>query len=145
MTTHHATDEQDIRQRVEILVGAVRAKDLDTVKTMYAPDLVSFDIVPPLQHRGAEAKWKNWVDVFTTYQDIHYESRDLAVIVDGDLGVVRNLYRIRGTMANGTTNEYWLRWTACFRRIDGTWLVAHDHVSVPTDFATGRSILDLEP
>jgi hypothetical protein len=26
-----------------------------------------------------------------------------------------------------------VRWTACFRRIDGTWLVVHDHVSVPID------------
>jgi ketosteroid isomerase-like protein len=50
-----------------------------------------------------------------------------------------------GAMNNGTKIGYWLRWTACFRRIDGAWLIEHDHVSVPTDFATGRSKLDLEP
>jgi ketosteroid isomerase-like protein len=84
--------------------------------------------------------------VFTTYQKpIDYEVRELSVVVDGDLGVVHSLNRIKGTMVNGATNEYWLRWTACFRRIGGDWLIAHDHVSVPTDFLTGRAKLDLEP
>jgi uncharacterized protein (TIGR02246 family) len=146
MTTQHAPDEKDIRQRVGILVDAVRTQDLDAIRTIFAPDLVSYDIVPPLQHRGAEAKWKNWTDVFSTYQaPIDYEIRDLSVLVDGDLAVVHSLNRINGTLADGARNEYWLRWTACFRRLDGEWLIAHDHVSVPTEFPSGRSVLDLEP
>jgi ketosteroid isomerase-like protein len=146
MNTQHATDEKDLRERAAILVEAVKTHDLDAIKTIFAPDLVSYDIVPPLEHLGAEAKWQNWIDVFTTYQKpIDYEVRELSVVVDGDLGVVHSLNRIKGTMVNGLTNEYWLRWTACFRRIDGDWLIAHDHVSVPTDFLTGRAKLDLEP
>jgi ketosteroid isomerase-like protein len=145
MTTQHAVDEKDIRQRVENLIEAVRSKDLDTVKTIFAPDLVSFDIEPPLQHLGAEAKWKNWVAVFTAFQQIDYETRDLTITVSGDLAVVHSVNRISGAMTNGNKIGYWLRWTACFRRIDGYWLIAHDHVSVPTDFATGRAKLDLEP
>ena len=145
MTTQQAVDEKDIRVRVENLVEAVRGKDLDTVRTIFAPDLVSFDIEPPLQHLGAEAKWKNWIAVFETFQQLDYETRDLAITVSGDLAVVHGVNRISGTMNNGNQIGYWLRWTACFRRIDGDWLIAHDHVSVPTDFATGRSVLDLEP
>ncbi|TDD16541.1 DUF4440 domain-containing protein [Kribbella turkmenica] len=146
MTTHNAPDEKDIRERVDVLVEAVTNRDLDTVRTVFAPDLVSYDIVPPLRHLGAEAKWQNWIDVFTTYQaPIGYEVRDLSVVVDGDLAVVHSLNRIDGTLTNGARNEYWLRWTACWRRLDGEWLIAHDHVSVPTDFRSGRSVLDLEP
>jgi hypothetical protein len=37
--------------------------DLATLKTMYAPSIVSFDIEPPLRHLGAEAKWRNWEKV----------------------------------------------------------------------------------
>ena len=33
--------------------------------------------------------------------------------------------------------DLWLRWTACFRRIDGVWLIVHDHVSVPADLEHG--------
>jgi ketosteroid isomerase-like protein len=145
MTTQQGVDEKDIRQRVEELIGAVRSKDLDTVKTIFAPDLVSFDIEPPLQHLGAEAKWKNWTAVFEMLQQIDYETRDLTITVSGNLAVVHAVNRMSGAMNDGNKIGYWLRWTACFRRIDGDWLIAHDHVSVPTDFTTGRSKLDLEP
>jgi ketosteroid isomerase-like protein len=68
MATQHATEEADIRQRIDQLVGAIRAMDLEGVKPIYAPGIVSFDIVPPLRHVGAEAQWQNWADVFTAYQ-----------------------------------------------------------------------------
>jgi ketosteroid isomerase-like protein len=145
MTTQHAQDEVDIRQRVDTLVESVRTRDLDGIKTMFAPNLVSFDIEPPLRHLGAEAKWNNWIKVFTVYQAIDYEIRDLTVQVSGDLAVVYAVNHISGTLRSGDKNGYWLRWTAVFRKIDGTWLITHDQVSVPTDFATGRSKLDLEP
>jgi ketosteroid isomerase-like protein len=53
--------------------------------------------------------------------------------------------RLSGTLKNGDRAGSWVRWTACYRRIDGDWLIAHDHVSVPLDMASGRGVLDLEP
>jgi ketosteroid isomerase-like protein len=53
MATQHAIDEADIRQRIDKLVEAVRAMGFEGVKPIYAPDLVSFDIVAPLQRVGA--------------------------------------------------------------------------------------------
>jgi ketosteroid isomerase-like protein len=54
---------------------------------------------------------------------------------------------MRGTLADGRTTERWLRWTACFREIDGRWQVTHEHVSVPIDMASGKacSALHLDP
>lgn len=31
------------------------------------------------------------------------------------------------------------------RRIDGRWLIVHDHESVPFDPASGQALIDLEP
>ena len=144
MPTH--VDEADIRQRIDKLVEAVRAMDLEGVKPIYAADIVSFDIVPPLQHLGAEAKWKNWVDVFTAYQrPLGYEIRDLTITVGGDVAFGHSLNRISGTLKNGNKGGYWVRWTTCFRKIDGNWLIAHDQVSVPLDVESGRALLNLEP
>ena len=55
-----ATDGSGIRQRVDTLVEAIRAADLDRVMSAYAADIVSFDVEPPLQHVAAQAKRKNW-------------------------------------------------------------------------------------
>ena len=146
MATQHAVAEADIRQLIDKLVEAVRTMDLEGVKSIYAPDIVSFDIVPPLQHVGAEAKWKNWVDVFTAYQrPLGYQTRDLAIVVGDDMAFGYSLNRISGTLKNGNSSDYWVRWTACFRKIDGSWLIVHDHVSVPLDVQSGRALLDLKP
>jgi ketosteroid isomerase-like protein len=67
VTTQRATDEADIRRRID-LVEAIRAMDLERVMSIYSADMVSFDIVPPLQHLGVEAKRKIWLDAFAGYQ-----------------------------------------------------------------------------
>jgi uncharacterized protein (TIGR02246 family) len=146
MATARAVDEVAIRQRIETLVAALRAMDLSGVMAVYAPDIVSFDIVPPLQHLGAEAKRNNWVDAFAMYQPpLGYEIRDLTITVGDDVAFAHSLNRISGTLRNGQRNDFWLRWTACFRKIDGNWRIAHDQVSVPVDFASGRAMLGLAP
>jgi ketosteroid isomerase-like protein len=146
VATQHAVDEADIRQRIDTVVEAIRAMDLEGVKPIYAADIVSFDIVPPLQHVGAEAKWKNWVDVFTAYRrPIGYEIRDLTITVGGDVAFGHSLNRFSGTLKSGQRNEFWVRWTTCFRKIDCNWLIAHDQVSVPLDVESGRALLNLEP
>ena len=146
MATQQALDEADIRRRIDALVEAIHAMDLEGVKSIYASDIVSFDIVPPLQHVGAEAQWKNWADVFTAYQPpLGYEVRDLAVVVGGDVAFGHSLNRISGTLRNGQRSDYWLRWTPCFRKIDGRWLIVHHQASVPLDVETGKALRNLEP
>ena len=146
MTTQRATDEAEIRRRIDELLVALHAMDLKGVMALSAPDIVSFDIVPQRRHVGAEAKRKNWVDAFAAYQPpLGYEIRDLTITVGDDVAFGHSLNRISGTLQNGRRSESWVRWTACFRKIEGAWLIAHDQVSVPVDFESGRAMLDLEP
>src|SRR5256885_711462 len=135
-----------VRGRIEALVEAVRAADLDALKAFYAPDIVSFDIEPPLQHVGAAAKWKNWEGVFAAHQlPLDYTVRNLTILGGGDLVCTHCFARISGTLKNGKPTASWVRWTACFRQVAGRWLIAHDHISVPLDLPGGRALLALEP
>jgi uncharacterized protein (TIGR02246 family) len=146
MARQRATDEAAIRQRIDEWLAALRAVDLEGVMALYAPDIVSFDLVPPLRHVGAAAKRTNWVGALAAYRrPLGYEMRDLTIAVGEDVAFGHSLNRISGTLPNGHRGEVWLRWTACFRKIDGTWLIAHDQVSVPVDVASGRALLDLQP
>ena len=141
-----AVAEALIRQRVEDAVKALRAKDIDSVMSLYAPDLVSFDITPPLRYAGADNKRRAWQAAFATFSGpFDYEVHDLNVTTHGDLAFVHSLNHVTATLAGGRTVDMWLRWTACFRRIDGVWLVVHDHVSVPADLEHGRAALNLTP
>jgi len=146
MATQHAVDEAGIRQQIDKLVEAIRAMDLEGVKPIYAPDIVSFDVGAPLQHVGAEAKWRNWVDAFTAFQrPLGYEIRNLTITLDGDVAFGHSLNRLSGTLKNGNRSSFWVRATFCFRKIDGNWLIVHDHASVPLDLESGRALLNLEP
>ena len=146
MATAFASDEADIRERVDLLAEAVRVMDLERVMAMYARDLVSFDIEPPLRHIGADAKRQNWTKVFSMYQrPLEYEIRDLAITVGDHVAFGHSLNRVSGTLKNGNRNGFWVRWTTGFRKIDGSWLIVHDQVSVPLEFESGNALLSLEP
>jgi ketosteroid isomerase-like protein len=147
MATGHPADEADVRQRIDTLAGAIRARDLEAVMSAYTTDVVSFDIEPPLQHVGAGAKRKNWERVFAVYErPIGYEIRDLTIIVHEFVAFAHSLNRLSGTLKSGTTTAgFWVRATMCLRKVDGHWFIAHDHASAPLDPTTGAALLNLGP
>ncbi|WP_328528442.1 nuclear transport factor 2 family protein [Nocardioides sp. NBC_00368] len=141
-----AVDEAAIRGRIERIIEGLRAKDLDILREPYAPDVVSFDVEPPIQHVGIEAKLANWSRVFEVFETVDYELRDLALTIGGDVAFGHAFGRLSGTMKNGAaTSGMWVRVTYGLRRIDGTWVITHDQVSVPFDILSGRGVVDLEP
>jgi len=144
-----AMAEALIRERVEDLVKALNAKDIDGVMSFFAPNLVSFDIAPhfgALRYFGAENKRRAWQEAFATFTgSFDYEVHELNVTTEGELAFVHSLNHVRATLASGQITELWVRWTACLRRIDGVWLVVHDHVSVPADLEHGQAVVNLTP
>jgi ketosteroid isomerase-like protein len=138
--------ESHIRQRVQEWATAIRARDIDGVMSLYAPEIVSFDLDPPLRYGGIEKKLRAWKEFFAAYTGpVGYEVCELSVATDGGLAFVHGLNHVSGTLAGGRATELWVRWTACFRLINGAWLVVHDHVSVPADLQHGQAVLNLRP
>jgi uncharacterized protein (TIGR02246 family) len=138
--------EAEIRAQIARIIEGLRAKDLEVLKRVYAEDVVSFDVEPPLQHVGLDAKLANWAKVFTFFEKVDYEVRDLTVTVSTDLAVGHGFGRVSGTLHDGTAVDgMWVRATFCFGKVDGAWLIVHDQASVPFDMATGRGVADLEP
>ena len=134
------TDETAIRELVDGFVRAIRAGDIDGVLSVFAPDVVSFDLGPPLKHGGGEAFRRRWQAFFAAHDDPQvYEVTDLTIAVDGNTAFSRSLNR------TSNSPERWVRWTAGYRRIDGHWRIVHEHVSVPIDVRSGAAILDLKP
>ena len=139
-------EEAEIKRVIESGVEAIRDKNIEGIMSLYAPEVVSFDIVPPLQYIGADAFRKAWEAVFTSFQGaIGYEIHDLSITVGDDVAFIHSLNRISGTLNTGQQTDLWLRWTACFRKINGKWLIVHHQNSVPVDLKTGRAVLSLKP
>ena len=134
------TDETAIRELVDGFVRAIRAGDIDGVLSVFAPDVASFDLGPPLKHGGGAEFHRRWQAFFAAHDDPQtYEITDLTIAVGGNTAFSHSLNR------TSSSPERWVRWTACYRRIDGRWRIVHEHVSVPIDVRNGTAILDLKP
>jgi uncharacterized protein (TIGR02246 family) len=141
-----ASAEAQIRQLIDQWVKALRAKDLNTLMSYYAPDILTFDIVPPLHYQGVDMSRKNFEVWFASVQGpIEYETRDLRITIGDEVAFCHSLNWVRSTRITGETAETWVRVTVGFRKMDGTWRITHEHVSVPCDVETSHALLDLTP
>jgi ketosteroid isomerase-like protein len=139
-------DEAAIQRLLDDGTRSIRDKNIEGVMSLYAQEVVSFDIVPPLRYMGADAYRKQWEEAFSSFQGpIGYEMHDLSITVGDDVAFTHSFNRISGTMNNGQKTDLWLRWTACWYSINGKWLIAHMQASVPVDLETGKAVLDLKP
>jgi uncharacterized protein (TIGR02246 family) len=149
MTTKNtsATAEAQIYALIDAWAQAIRAKDVNGVISHYVADIVTFDLAPPLQYVGAEALRKNLQEWFATFRGpVGYEMRDLSITASDDVAFCHSRNRISGTRTNGEETDVWVRATVCYRKIDGKWLVTHEHASVPFYMdGSYRAAVDLKP
>ncbi len=144
MTT--SDDEASIRDLVERLTEAIRARDVEAAMAVFAADIVSFDLGPPLQHGGGEAFRRRWQALFAAYQGpIGYEVRELALAIGDGVAFSHSLNCTSGVAADKRHVERWVRWTAGYRKSGGQWRIVHEHVSVPADVPSGKAVFDLKP
>jgi len=145
-TSSMTADEAKIRELTDDWANALRDKDIERLMSHYAPDVVVFGVMPPLQYTGAALHRNRWEQSIAAFMGpIGYEIRDLNVTTAGDIAFSHSVNRISGKMKSGETGGNWMRVTVCFRKIDGRWLTTHEHVSVPFDMNSGKASLDLEP
>jgi uncharacterized protein (TIGR02246 family) len=138
----------DIKALEERFVAALKAKDLDAIMKVYAPDqtLVVFDVVPPRQYVGAAAYRKDWQTFLDTFAGpITFELTDLDVVADRNLAYSHSIQRVAGTDKQGKKLDLTVRVTDVYKKARGRWLIIHEHVSVPVDLDAGKPDLSSKP
>jgi uncharacterized protein (TIGR02246 family) len=140
-------DEAEIRGLIDDWVRAVRAKDINRIMPHYAPDVLSFDLAPPLAYEGREACRKNWEEWFPTFQGpVGYEIHDLSIVAGGGVAFSHSLNRITGKRTSGEETDVWVRATVGYRKTNRKWMITHEHVSVPFYMdGSYRAAVDLKP
>ena len=145
-------DSAAAQQQINALLAnwqkAFEAKDVNGVMAMYAQGyaLTAFDVVPPLQYKGADAYRKDYGEFFAQFDGpLHLQFGESHMEISGDLAIAYGLERITGKLKGGQPADVWLRYTSVFKRTGGQWRDIHDHVSVPVDMDTGKARMDLKP
>ncbi len=140
-------DESDIRALLARIHQAHHDKDAATIAAQFVPDAAIYNLAPPLLHRGIDVQEKqNWLDSWDGPVEI--VPRDLKVTVSGDSAFCYGYLQLNGNpkAAAGRHISFWMRWTVCLGRQEGSWRIVHEHASVPF-YMDGepRAAFDLQP
>ncbi len=143
-----STDEKAIRALHQRFSAGIKAKNISTIMSVHVPDesLFVFDVVPPRQYVGAKAYRKDFEEFFAIFPGpVQYEITDLSITTAGTLGFSHRIDNLALIDKDGKQVKFAFRVTDVYRKINGKWLIIHEHVSVPVDPATGKADLLSKP
>ena len=128
----NAKEEVAIRKLVESWADAVRRKDLNAILANHSPNILMFDVPPPLESKGLEAYRRTWDLFFSWAHDpVVFKIREMSVTAGEDVAFATALMRCAGTEVNGVDIELDFRLTIGLRKINNQWIVLHEHHSIP--------------
>jgi len=130
MTTSNGSE---VRALLDERVAACQVKDIDRLMGLYASTIVYYDVVPPLQFVGAVEVRRNFLRWFDEYEGpIGLETHELDVATSSDVAFAHMLHLDSGKRRSHVPQgQVWIRSTVCCRRSGGSWLITHEHVSLP--------------
>lgn len=126
-------DEVQVRALIERRANGLRTRNTGETLATQTADYVQYPLTGALQYGGDTAMTAADFDaVFATFAGpIDYEMHDLVVTMGDPVAVSRSLSRISATTTSGDTIAMWFRKTLVFTKVDGRWLISHEHESVP--------------
>jgi ketosteroid isomerase-like protein len=134
MPEHANTEERRIRALLEAWADAVRRHDISAILAHHEPNIVMFDVPPPLQCKGIEAYKKTW-DLFFRYHKpgAAFDIVELAVTAGQDVAFAAVIMRCGPDSSSNPADKdgFLFRLTVGLRKIDGDWRITHEHHSVP--------------
>ena len=138
-------DEAAILGILEERRQALFDRDVTALVRHDARDILTFDLAPPLCHRGLrEEERAAWLDKWA--QPVELETRGLELRIGGDIAFSTSLLHVRSTAKSGEVMDLWLRSTQVFAKEENGWRVVHEHHSVPFYMdGSFRAAIDLEP
>lgn len=129
MTTHdtQAGNEIQIRKLINNWADETRTGNDDAVLSNHAADVLIFDVLAPLQYKGADAYRRSWDEWRPSDEgESLFEIHELSITAGETIAFAHCLIE-----CGGTPKTDWVRATFCLRKTDGKWLITHQHGSMP--------------
>ena len=131
MTTP-ATAESEVRTVLEEWAAATRQSRKDDILKNHAANLVIFDVLPPMKYESAESyrrSWEEWQQ--ETQGEAVFNLENLTITASEYIAFAHSYIRCGGVLPDGRTFQDLVRATFCLRKVNGSWVVQHQHVSKP--------------
>jgi len=140
------SDKAEIVEFNRRLTEAYSKRDIDAVMAFYSDDkdAVFFEDTVPFQFEGKGNLRKLNADFFQSVSSFDAKIETLSVEVSGNLAASHGIIANTWTDKSGTHHQR-SRYTQVLKKVNGKWLIWHEHFSVPFDPATGTAVRDAEP
>jgi ketosteroid isomerase-like protein len=138
-----STDENAIIALDNRLVDSFNKLDVKKFNRCYVDDYkaVFFIDTTPLQIVGSGAWFKLNDDFIHSVRSMDMKIKDLVIAVGGDLAGTHSILSMDWTDKQGAHHEVG-RYTQILKKIDGKWVIWHEHFSLPYDPATDKIVRD---
>ena len=121
------SNENEVRAIIEAWARAVSAADRPAILAHHSDDLLMFDL--PATFKGLAAYDKTWDFFFANpLGPISFVPHEITVSAGEDVAFASYMVHCEGTSAGQVD----FRLTTGLRKVDGEWVIVHEHHSVPT-------------
>jgi ketosteroid isomerase-like protein len=121
-----------IREILQTWAENTRTGNLNAVLANHAPNLLIYDVLPPMKYESAaayRASWGDWQP--ENVGEAVFALRDLVITAGSDVAFAHAFIHCAGTTPTGKKYEDLVRATFCLTKTNGAWRITHQHISKP--------------
>ncbi len=131
MTTEQQ-NETEIRELIDNWAKAVRKRNIDAILAFHSDDFVMYDVPETFESVGLDAYRKTW-DLFFQYTkpgvfDIH----KLKIIAGEEVAFAFGKMQCSDKSDGNDYIALDFRLTVGLKKVAGTWIIMHEHHSIPS-------------
>ena len=127
-----AAEETAVQEIFHLWSKAVRDHDLDAIRANHHPDMLMFDVPLPFLSQGIDAYMDTW-KLFYAYapKPVKFDFDDVHIHAGSDVAFATATGHCQTIEPDGQAIPLDFRLSMGFRKIDGRWLIVHEHHSLP--------------
>jgi ketosteroid isomerase-like protein len=125
-------EELAVREVLQSWAEATRENRMNDVLKNHSPNLVIFDVLPPMKYESAQSyrhSWDDWQP--QTEGQAQFDLEHLVVAVGSNVAFAHCFIRCGGVLQNGQRFSDVVRATFGLEKTTEHWMVCHQHVSKP--------------
>jgi ketosteroid isomerase-like protein len=124
-------NEVQIRELIENWALAVRNKDIDAILAHHSDNIVMYDVPEPFQSIGIDEYRKTWDTFYAFTKRGVFDIQELQIIADENVAFCFAKMKCEDKSKTVEFEPLDFRLTIGLQKINGQWIILHEHHSVP--------------
>lgn len=126
------TNEMAVRELIENWALAVRKKNIEGIMAFHDENIVMYDVPYPFQSVGLAAYRETWDTFFDGTKPGTFDFHELDIVAGDDVAFCYGTMKCMNGAGNGNFEPLDFRVTIGLQKINGAWIVMHEHHSIPS-------------